>query len=369
MKFRKRAVSAAIAAALALCAPLAAGAASPSAVIEVNGVKAETDAPPVIKNGVTYVPVRSLGEALGFAVSYDDASRMVTLKHSAGVSLGMKIDGSETTLNGKKMGGVAVLNINGRVMVPARFVSESLFSKVDWVPANGGCEPRDKFNHVEIYNQLFPVKTASGIGVSALLYNDAKTVDAGKDGTYTYSVSARLPQLSGLKDAKTQKALNDGFKALLKNAQANVAAAYKGDGSGVRWNAGEDLTFHVTENTAKTLSIVVEEYSDTFGGAHGTPYRTGYTIDAASGKLMKLTDVVKGADYKSVLLKKINDLRVKNPGGMYDGLFDPKSPITEAPPADSFYIEDGNLVVFYNPYDIGPYAMGFVTFSMPLAGF
>ncbi|HOJ16333.1 MAG TPA: copper amine oxidase N-terminal domain-containing protein, partial [Caldisericia bacterium] len=45
----------------------------------VDGKKLLLDAPPVIKNGRTFVPLRFISEAFGAEVSWDEATRTVTV--------------------------------------------------------------------------------------------------------------------------------------------------------------------------------------------------------------------------------------------------------------------------------------------------
>jgi hypothetical protein len=90
------------------------------------------DAPPIIVNGVTFVPLRFIGEALGADVTWNDALRVVFLgKGSSRVqlSIGSKlaiIDGRITQLL------EAPRIQNGRTMVPLRFISEAFGADVTW---------------------------------------------------------------------------------------------------------------------------------------------------------------------------------------------------------------------------------------------
>ena len=52
-----------------------------SSSITVNGRQETIDAPPEIVNGRTFVPVRVIGEKLGFEVSWEPAEKMVTLTY------------------------------------------------------------------------------------------------------------------------------------------------------------------------------------------------------------------------------------------------------------------------------------------------
>jgi spore coat protein U-like protein len=90
------------------------------------------DAPPLIVNGVTFVPLRFIGEALGAEVEWNDALKVVFLTRGTlrvQLSIGSKlaiIDGRITQLL------EAPRIQNGRTMVPLRFISEAFGADVTW---------------------------------------------------------------------------------------------------------------------------------------------------------------------------------------------------------------------------------------------
>jgi len=90
------------------------------------------DSPPIIVNGVTFVPLRFIGEALGAQVTWNPDLQVVSLvKGSSQIQLmvGSKlaiIDGRITQLL------EAPRIQNGRTMVPLRFISEAFGADVTW---------------------------------------------------------------------------------------------------------------------------------------------------------------------------------------------------------------------------------------------
>lgn len=98
----------------------------------VDGKEVTLDVAPIIVNGRTLVPVRFISEALGAEVGWDGATR------TASITLGDKkialtLDSSEAIVNGKKvMMDVPAASLRGRTMVPVRFVSESLDLAVEF---------------------------------------------------------------------------------------------------------------------------------------------------------------------------------------------------------------------------------------------
>ncbi len=100
--------------------------------ILVDGKSIAMDAPPVVSNGTTLVPMRAIFESLGADVNYNATTKQIQ---------GTK--GNDTillTLNqttAKKNNDIVNLSmapqtVSGRTMVPLRFISESLNCNVDW---------------------------------------------------------------------------------------------------------------------------------------------------------------------------------------------------------------------------------------------
>lgn len=89
------------------------------------------DVAPLIEGGRTMLPVRFMAYALGAQVDFNDATRQVSLTAN-GRTLSFGIDGQLTTeMRGLGMD-VPAQVVNGRTMVPLRFVAEFFGAEVDW---------------------------------------------------------------------------------------------------------------------------------------------------------------------------------------------------------------------------------------------
>ncbi|NPV88375.1 hypothetical protein HPY42_02440 [Coprothermobacteraceae bacterium] len=106
-------------------------------VFTVDGMARTLDSPPVIKNSRTLLPIRAIVEALGGQVGWDANQKKVT------VTLGSKtvelwIGKNTALVNGRQVmidatnPKVVPEIINGRTMLPLRFVAESLGCSVEW---------------------------------------------------------------------------------------------------------------------------------------------------------------------------------------------------------------------------------------------
>lgn len=98
------------------------------------------DTPPVIKEGRTLVPVRALTEAFGAEVSWNEEEKQVVIVKE-GVEMKINTQDKLAYLNGEEVELDASAEImNGRTVVPLRFVVESMGLDVNWDEETGTIE-------------------------------------------------------------------------------------------------------------------------------------------------------------------------------------------------------------------------------------
>lgn len=103
-----------------------------SAEVSADGISLPTDAAPVVIENRTFVPVRAVSEMIGATVGWDAQTRTVTIE-ADGKRLSIPVDSNTATLDGKEVPMDASAQIvDGRTVLPLRFVSESLGLKVEW---------------------------------------------------------------------------------------------------------------------------------------------------------------------------------------------------------------------------------------------
>ena len=96
------------------------------------GEKLSFDVPPQIVNGRTMVPMRVIFESLGYTVDWDNDTRTaiaVSTERTIRItenSYTMYVNDKEKALD------VPACIIDGRTMVPLRFISEALGRNVEW---------------------------------------------------------------------------------------------------------------------------------------------------------------------------------------------------------------------------------------------
>ncbi len=100
----------------------------------VNGKIVPLDAPPIIVNSRTLVPLRAIAEALGADVNWDPEYKQVTVRLN-GTTILLTI-GSPIALVNDSLTYIDTTPIisNGRTMVPLRFIAETLNAEVSWNP-------------------------------------------------------------------------------------------------------------------------------------------------------------------------------------------------------------------------------------------
>lgn len=138
----KKAAAAILTAAL-LC-PLSAGAgggatayaAERQVQILLDDVPLDFDSPPVLQNGVTFVPFRAIGEALGIKLVWNSGTQTVTATGSnagTAVAVALQIGNKTATVNDTQVElPAAPQMLNNRVMIPLSFFSTQFGAQVGW---------------------------------------------------------------------------------------------------------------------------------------------------------------------------------------------------------------------------------------------
>lgn len=106
----------------------------------INGQKKTIDAPPIIRNDRTFVPLRAVAEAFGAKVTFDEKKYVVNIVLDE-KTIAMPIGQKNYTVNGQTRAmDVAPYIVSGvdRTMIPVRFAAESMGFKVSTTQNNDG---------------------------------------------------------------------------------------------------------------------------------------------------------------------------------------------------------------------------------------
>jgi len=192
-----------------------------------------------------------------------------------------------------------------------------------------------------IYKPGTEVKLDNGITVRQLKY---------KPNRY-YTVF--YPQIEGMADKTVQDSVNKKLKD--KSIDESVEPDTKMDYS----YTGE---FEIELYNKDLIVFKLTGYNYPFGAAHGMPIMDYAHIDLKTGKFYELKDLFKdGSDY----VKKLSDIvggQIKEKGEEMGVWEDSYTGIKENQP---YYLTEDSLNLYFYPYEIGPYAIGFPTFTIP----
>jgi len=101
--------------------------------VMINGQQLDLDVAPVIQFGRVMVPFRALFEAFGATVSWTEATSTVTGQLGA-TTISLRLGQGTATVGERSVSlDVAPFVLNGRTLVPLRFVAENLGAEVEWV--------------------------------------------------------------------------------------------------------------------------------------------------------------------------------------------------------------------------------------------
>lgn len=121
-----------------------------------------------------------------------------------------------------------------------------------------------------------------------------------------------------------------------------------------------NVDFDIKKNSNNILSILTKYYKYA-GGAHGYYENITYNIDMRTGEFLILENLFKeNIDYKTVINEEIRmqiEELIKS-DKQNKGIYEFKS----IGDKQKFYIQDDNLVVYFDLYEIAPYAAGIPEF-------
>jgi hypothetical protein len=98
----------------------------------INNETSSLEAAPVIKDGRTMVPLRFIGEAFDAEFTYDSVFKIIDINFGSD-KIKMQIGKNIAFVNGKEIKlDVVPYIVNGRTLVPIRFISETFGAEVVW---------------------------------------------------------------------------------------------------------------------------------------------------------------------------------------------------------------------------------------------
>ncbi|GAB6991904.1 PdaC/SigV domain-containing protein [Paenibacillus pini] len=295
-----------------------------------------------IVNGKTMIPVTVLRDAMGLALTYNPATKSYIVgSGSKKLNLEVSDYGVNPTFNGYYVSNygndVDAKIIEGRLYVPFTLLS-------DYMGYQGVYNPSLK--KLDITPR---VQNAIDIKLQTISKTDKNS-----------TLLAHYPMITGLADEQAQQTINDALKKQAQTfAEESASAAKKRVGT-IEPTYDFIQNYLVTYNSNGVISLITDQYSYT-GGAHGMTNRVGMTFSLKDGKQLELADLLKATpDYKQKLNKIIMDKTKKDPN-----VFDKQEGFKSLKDKPDFYVKENGLAIFFQQYEIAPYASGFPTYIIP----
>lgn len=126
------------------------------------------------------------------------------------------------------------------------------------------------------------------------------------------------------------------------------------------------VDYVVTYNQNCMISLYFDQY-EYAGGAHGLTVRYADTWSLTKSRRMELGDFfIHRSNYKEYIIQTINQ-QIKEEKEKKDAMYfdDYEKLVRENFKANNFYLSKEGLVIFFQQYDIAPYAAGLPTFVIP----
>ncbi len=179
-------------------------------------------------------------------------------------------------------------------------------------------------------------------------------------------VDLSIPRLTipGNRELETEinKRLYEDAQAFKEGVEKDALATYQQlINKGVPVTPYEAVSKYVLHNSKDLLSLTVNYYQYT-GGAHGDYIIKPYNYQIKTGKPLALKDFFKeGYDYKTIINNEIKKIIAKDPQNYFTDGF--KSIRDD----QEFFITPQGIVVYFQVYDIAPFAAGVPEFPIPFS--
>lgn len=126
------------------------------------------------------------------------------------------------------------------------------------------------------------------------------------------------------------------------------------------------VTYHMTYNKGCIASLYTEQYTF-LGGAHGATVRSSETWNFCLGSQINLADLFPPEQKSPDQLFRFIELQVENrlkqsPASFFDNY---PELLRENFHAENFFLTPEGIVIYYQQYDIAPYASGIPEFMFP----
>lgn len=178
-------------------------------------------------------------------------------------------------------------------------------------------------------------------------------------------VDLTIPQISGMGNKEKERLINQNFEKEANDSYETVEKQAKEDYEQSKkynipfTNYEANYSYLISYNKNGVLSIPVDISSYT-GGAHGMTVRKSNNFDIHTGQKLLLKDLFNERyNYKVIFDDIINAEINKNKDNYFEGSF---KGIKED---SDYFLNNKGIVVYFQLYEIAPYAAGMPEFLIP----
>ncbi len=211
--------------------------------------------------------------------------------------------------------------------------------------------------------------------VNCVRKNDQLAMVENESKTYSneyVSVNINKPIVKIPGNKRVEEIINNKISKKVNDFEENISDLSKKDNEFNVKNGLEvrpyvvNINNTVSYNAGNILSLTLHLYSYT-GGAHGSSVDISYNFDTNTGNSGVLEDFFgNNENYNKIILDNIK-ATIKNNQDLY--FKEVTDNINEIPYNQKFYITDKGLVVYFDEYEIAPYAAGIPSFNIPFDKF
>jgi len=306
----------------------------------------EIQAVAYIDGGNVYLPLRAVGEALGYQIQWSGMDRTISVT-GPGKDIMVDLNNYRISANGHVyyMSGDCLL-IGDSTYMGADLFSDCFGLIVRWDRQSGIVRIES------VKENVISIET-----IQELSEND------------NIKITVQYPQVKGLAEQTAQDSINavlekiamDAKNEGLKNAEEMekyMASGYTGSPNKCETYFDHSLKY----NQNGLLSVVFKNYQYT-GGAHGLTVQSSHTFDLKTGEEYKLKDLVKAdVNYVSFISSRVRD--EINKRLEEEGLLE-ITPFETIRDDQDFYLSNNDTVVIYfQQYEYWPYAAGIQEFPV-----
>ncbi|AOQ22789.1 hypothetical protein MTAT_27450 [Moorella thermoacetica] len=193
-----------------------------------------------------------------------------------------------------------------------------------------------------------------------------------KNETEFIDINLRIPVINGLQDERLESAINNAIEKSVNDQVACVKELLTDDmkkmiyqGFSPEFMLESDYKVHYNQNGLLSIVISYQRYT---GGAHGSSELQAVNVDLKTGRELMIKDFYQdGEDWEGIVKRAIYNQMLSDPEKYFPETIKwwRSKPLK---PNQRFYIDGDNyIVVYFDEYEIGPYAIGMPEFKVPIS--